>query len=536
MKCSKCGEEYNENQAFCLKCGNPIEILKDLDHIEEEISNNVEEFMGNSMRKYAESTLDEDDFPIEIDFSDYIPIDGVRKGLNVIGVDKPDKSVVVLDDEDEDEIASEFNGRHISNTKRKNPKDNKAGRKNGKKNKKKNIGTAIGVIVIIILIAAIIGVAYKLIFGNDNATFNRYYDNAMTFYEKSSYDAASSEFIRADNAANSKEQHIKAKEMLWKTYSAMEGKEIETIAILEELIKLNPDKLEYYEALIVLYQNTDNTAKLEALMEAVKGNEIGEKLADYDFSVPTFSVESGEYFEPISVEIKSIKGYVIYYTKNGKDPTVDSKVYKKPLVFGDNGEVTLKAIAVSPKGIKSEVVTVTYKLNAITNPVIVPDSGEYTELTKIKITVPEGAKAYYTLDETDPSKESIEYKEEFDMPLGNTVLKVIIYNSADVPSNIAQRVYRLVPYRAYSYDAALDKLKNVLVIKNILENVNGLFNDGSEMEFSYMQTEVIDSKEYYLIKTIHNATTQIYAVSCSEGEVSIANEKDGKYKLDSITQ
>ena len=45
MKCSKCGEECNENQAFCLKCGTPIQIVPDLNIIEEELANNVGELL-----------------------------------------------------------------------------------------------------------------------------------------------------------------------------------------------------------------------------------------------------------------------------------------------------------------------------------------------------------------------------------------------------------------------------------------------------------------------------------------------------------
>ena len=45
MKCRKCGEECNENQAFCLRCGNPIEVIPDLNIIEEELANNVGELM-----------------------------------------------------------------------------------------------------------------------------------------------------------------------------------------------------------------------------------------------------------------------------------------------------------------------------------------------------------------------------------------------------------------------------------------------------------------------------------------------------------
>ena len=45
MKCSKCGEECRENQAFCLRCGTPIQVVPDFNLIEAELANNVGKLM-----------------------------------------------------------------------------------------------------------------------------------------------------------------------------------------------------------------------------------------------------------------------------------------------------------------------------------------------------------------------------------------------------------------------------------------------------------------------------------------------------------
>jgi len=42
MKCSKCGEECRENQAFCLRCGTPIEA---------ELANSVGKLMKEEKQK-----------------------------------------------------------------------------------------------------------------------------------------------------------------------------------------------------------------------------------------------------------------------------------------------------------------------------------------------------------------------------------------------------------------------------------------------------------------------------------------------------
>lgn len=551
MKCSKCGEECRDGQAFCLKCGSPIDEVRDLDSVAEDISNDIEYFMANTGKLaipndksefLEEDTEDEDmDFPEDMDVSDYLPVDEIRKSVH----NEPDKEEIWLPEEDDDldEIPDRFRTaprkkkpeqkqapKKRSSTPERRPDKKKTTEPDRKKKKKGKTGTILGSLAVVLVVAVVIGAAYMLIFGRDNAKFNQYYENAQSYYDKESWQAAVSEFIRADNAANTVEQHTKAKEMLWKSYEKMEGKEAETITVLEALIGLNGDEVSYYEALLLLYQKTDNAPKIENLMAKVKGTEIGEKLEAYDFATPVASVQEGEYNEPITVELTSLSGNTIYYTKNGKDPTEKSKVYKKPLVFGKNGEFTLKAIAINAKGIKSDIMTVKYKINAITTPEIKPASGDYTEIKQITIDVPDGSVAYYTTDGSTPDKNSKKYEGPFDMPVGNTIVSAVIYNSADVASEVAQAVYNLVPYRAYSYNAALDQLKNQLLAAGIIENVEGEFSDDTKMEFSYVETKVIERKEYYIIITRHKST-QVYAVSCSDGTVYRAESQDDTYKL-----
>ena len=39
MKCSKCGAQCNDNLAFCLECGNPLQLMADFNLIEKELAN-----------------------------------------------------------------------------------------------------------------------------------------------------------------------------------------------------------------------------------------------------------------------------------------------------------------------------------------------------------------------------------------------------------------------------------------------------------------------------------------------------------------
>ena len=69
MKCSRCGEECKENQAFCLKCGTPIQVVPDFNLIESELASNVGELMDKD-EKYHTGEMDYLD---DEHYEDYMP-------------------------------------------------------------------------------------------------------------------------------------------------------------------------------------------------------------------------------------------------------------------------------------------------------------------------------------------------------------------------------------------------------------------------------------------------------------------------------
>ena len=55
MRCSKCGEECRDNQAFCIKCGNPIQVVPDFNLIEAELANNIGELLDEEKNNAEDS-------------------------------------------------------------------------------------------------------------------------------------------------------------------------------------------------------------------------------------------------------------------------------------------------------------------------------------------------------------------------------------------------------------------------------------------------------------------------------------------------
>ena len=63
-------------------------------------------------------------------------------------------------------------------------------------------------------------------------------------------------------------------------------------------------------------------------------------------------------------------------------------------------------------------------------PAVTPATGQYTEPTKITITVPEGYTAYYTMDGSTPTSDSEEYTGPIDMPQDTqTIFSAILVNN-----------------------------------------------------------------------------------------------------------
>ena len=88
----------------------------------------------------------------------------------------------------------------------------------------------------------------------------------------------------------------------------------------------------------------------------------------------------------------------------------------------------INAIAVNDKDIPSVTATVKYTIEfpIASAPAVNPATGQYTEPTKITITVPDGYTAYYTMDGTTPTSDSDKYTPD---PLHMPENSQIIFNA-----------------------------------------------------------------------------------------------------------
>lgn len=549
MKCSKCGEECSENQAFCLKCGNPIEVIPDLNIIEEELANNVGELMDEIREE--EKTKELFDKAKHIYGNAGASYDSQKNREDELKVNYVDTlsgfKPIQLDDEFEEEIK-------IADLQREHNKKNKHIDKGFtvdsaatyKKDKRKQeeqaileekklfkirITCAIIAIFVIIIIAIVVIMWPTSKVGT--SSFKKHYDKGLSYYNAGNYTEAAKEYNVALNSTGNQKSMKKVLSSLLDVYKKIEGSDSDIIEVLKEMIKLEPDKIDYYEELLELYDKNGMINEIDALIKSVEGTGIAAQLTGYSFTGPEFNYESGSYDQYLYISLSNSKGYKMYYTTDGSTPSASSTEYTEPFEIANEGDTVVKAISINEKGISSSVVEkkFTIALSSLVPPTVTPDSGKYDSVQQITVSVPAGMKAYYTFDEggAAPTTSSDEYTGPIDMPSGKTLFSVILVNEQGVSSSVTQKLYELNVKRTYTYNQALDSLKTNMISRGLIADSEGNTASGEKVEFSYVGVQVMKSEEYYVIKT---TSGELYGVGTVNGLIkTVAVNEKGEYEI-----
>ena len=140
-----------------------------------------------------------------------------------------------------------------------------------------------------------------------------------------------------------------------------EGREDEAVSVIQRVIEIHGYDETNCKKLIAIYDSQKNYDKIRELCEEVRGSSLLDLFEDYLVDQPSFSRISGTYTDKQQIEITSSKGYDIYYTTDGSDPTVSGQLYRGELNL-KNGTSLVSAVTKSPKGIYSEVVKALYTI------------------------------------------------------------------------------------------------------------------------------------------------------------------------------
>lgn len=165
----------------------------------------------------------------------------------------------------------------------------------------------------------------------------------------------------------------------------------------------------------------DNVYFTDYLYKGLPGSEC----EDYDLSnQPVSTVESGRYTTSQVVELVAESGANIYYTVDGTEPTTESNLYTKYLTIAKS--TTIKAIAVKDD-YTSEVKE--YEIRIVPNVVYADKpAGEYVDSVIVELrSKTENMHLYYTVDGTEPTKDSIRFYSPIELT-EDTNIKAVAYN------------------------------------------------------------------------------------------------------------
>lgn len=211
----------------------------------------------------------------------------------------------------------------------------------------------------------------------------------------------------------------------------------------------------------------------------------------------------------------------IYYTTNGKKPTTSSAKYTGALQA--TGKATIRAIEVTKKGKTAASISITVQPRVQALQVTVKESSTGLKLLKVT-TATAGASIYYTIDGTDPTKKSYEYKTGSEpIYTEGTVFRFRAYKNGMKSSKIVS-YGELASFNEISADKIDSELAEVVRLVNKERTSRGL--EALKIDADMMKAADIRAKELY-VKYDH---TRPDGSSCFTvfDEVGLSHPKPGE--------
>jgi len=401
-----------------------------------------------------------------------------------------------------------------------------------KRKKKQKIKRRIQLVLLfLILILTALGIwgAVRLVSDyNDKNTFEYQYSEAVRYFETGSYDKALTHLNKALDMDDIDEKD--KDEAIEKKYRILLAKKDydDATKIILGMIEKEPTKERYYD-LMELYSLTGKYDQMDVLANKLAGTEFNDIYAEYMIGNISISLAGGTYEEKLKVEMTASKAdLIIHYTLDGSVPTIASDIYSEPFVFEEEGSYTVRAIGINSNGMTCDEICETYVIAfpRPSKPLVTPASGVYNEEIIIDVLgMLEGITVYYTLDGTRPDDKSQVYTEPIVLPMGNYVFNAIAVNEGGIESELVWRIYEYMPEGAYSYGAALVKVRKNLISKGIMLDMDGNTTEGTVIKVNFLDVTSIDEtqKKYYIFQTTseYNGMSETlsgyYAVSIDDG-------------------
>lgn len=365
MRCPKCHAEIEEGYLYCKNCGEEIRIVPDYDpQVEDMLSGSLKDVVKEAQQNASEKAA------------------GVQSAAGQSGEKTASNAGASASRKTEGTSRTAGNGRKRHSRKRR---------------------LTEGVLCICIL--AIAGLI------------------SVTLFRRNSYDYQYQLAVKAaaDNDADRALKYLsRAMELepdqtyMWLFKAQIEKDSGDREAAEEScryiLSKLDPDNQEVYTMLIEMYIEEGDLDSVKDTLSRCPVQAVKNSFADYIAAVPTASFADGIYYDTMEIELDA-DGLDIYFTTDGTKPTVNSTKYEGPIRLTE-GSNTIRAVAVSPRGVLSDEAIFSYEISYLEAepPVVSPDSGEYPAEVEIVVQVPDGCTVLYTLDGSLPTLDSAVYE------------------------------------------------------------------------------------------------------------------------------
>lgn len=303
---------------------------------------------------------------------------------------------------------------------------NQVPHKKKKKSKAPVIVGAVGAVIVVILLIVLV------VNHNHNNSYDYQFEKAETYMQEKEY-AKAEKYL--ERAVELKADSIEALLLLGNVYQA-EDEVDDAVGAFQKVIELESDNEKAYQSLIDIYVQLQNYDAIAELSKQTKDSSMLDLFSDYLVTAPEISEE--DYEEEEGLEIISQSGTTTYYTLDGSDPK-QGKKYEEP-IFLEEGTTVIRAISENELGIYSDETKFTYKVEFAPPeaPKVTPDGGRITIPQQITVDVPNGCRAYYTWDGTDPTANSEEYVEPLEIPEGNNIFSVILVDKRERWSDVTK--------------------------------------------------------------------------------------------------
>ncbi len=540
MKCSKCGEECRDNQAFCIKCGNPIQVVPDFNLIEAELANSI----GALLDEDNNSSSSKDDFEEEIisepnDMKTRKFDGNLAMDIKLMDVNRSEKVVFSAN-----QVENNFENTGKIKEAALEEKDDEFYDNKGKKKR-----IVIFTVIAVLAFGLILGGTLFLIsiFSKQNdynkATFESSYAQAETYVTELNYKGAVEQLKIALDKATNADEKLKARVYLDQVYSNMTGVESDILSNLLEITKIKPDDATYFNRVAKIYLDNKEYDKLSDFLNSVTNDDVFAALSEYTVDEPTTETATGDYSEYLSLKFTAPEGCKIYYTihkvASMQDiteytaPSVDDELYINSIELKEEAIFVVQAVAINEKGIKSRTAEYRYaiELGIPASPVITPASGQFTEHTQITIKAEEGTTIYYTIDDDKISEESTVYTEPFDMPVGVHIIRAMIVDKYGVASKVTVESYTLKLAQNFKPAQGKEAVIQQLITDGVVTGAAMETPEGGTASVNYKETKDINNAGYY-IYTIELRDADGITI----GDMFYAfNYNDGKsYKVDMV--